>query len=266
MKPPDVLQRIAQDVSKRLAERQALVSREAIHAFAQVARTPHDFEAAFRGPGIHTLAEIKFRSPALGVLESAGLELALKIAGSYLAGGTAGISVLTEQDHFHGSPEYLKAIRLRFPEARLLMKDFVIDEYQLAEARVWGADAVLLIVALLGPEQTKALLAKARALQLAVLVEVHDEVEFDQALAAGASLIGVNNRNLKTLEVSLENSFRMASKITSDKIYISESGIGCAEDLQRLHAFGYQGFLVGSTLMTAEDPGTRLRELIKEAE
>ncbi|MBC7395822.1 MAG: indole-3-glycerol phosphate synthase TrpC [Bdellovibrionales bacterium] len=263
---PNILAQIAKSVAVRLKARQEQLSEDELRSRIPHARRPHDFEAAFRQPGIHTIAEVKFRSPALGVLDTSGAELALEIADSYLRGGATAISVLTEEDHFLGSPDYLKAIREAFPQARLLMKDFVLGEYQVMEALINGADAVLLIVALLGPEQTRDLIQFAKTLGLSALVEVHDEAELKQALQAGASLIGVNNRNLKTLEVSLENSHRMAKNRVEGKIFISESGITTSAEIKALFRAGYQGFLVGSILMTSKDPGEQLQNLIAGAE
>ena len=261
----DTLRAIATSVAKRLEERKKIVSEEALRVQVFHARKPHSVIEAFEKSGMHAIAEIKFRSPAVGNLQVSGEALAVKIAGEYLNAGATVLSVLTEQDYFQGQPAYLKAIRAEYPQALLLMKDFVLEEYQLLEARILGADLVLLIVALLGAEKCKRLLKVAQDLGLSVLVEVHDEEELQTALGMNAKMIGVNNRSLKTLEVSIENSFRMAALLVPGRIFISESGISSGEELRKLLASGYKGFLIGSALMTSTDPGQRLTSLLKAA-
>jgi indole-3-glycerol phosphate synthase len=264
---PNVLQKIADSVSLRLQERKKIVSFEEMTKKALVARKPHDFAGAFRLPQplTKTIAEIKFTSPALGKLDEGDVNRALLIAKNYLDGGTTAISVLTEADHFQGSLDYLRAIRLFHAEALLLMKDFVLDEYQILEARVHGADCILLIVALLGQARTETLQKFALAQGLSVLVEVHDETELAEAMAIRAPLIGINNRNLKTLAVSLETSFRLIQNLKNHPPLISESGIQTATELKKLTEAGFAGFLIGSSLMREANPGATLAKLLKEA-
>jgi indole-3-glycerol phosphate synthase len=260
-----VLGRIADSVRARLEERKArLPARELERRCAQ-ARKPHDFAAAFGGPGIHVIAEIKFSSPSQGALADGTALSPVEAARAYLDNGAAALSILTEQDHFNGKLEYLEAVRGVFPEARLLLKDFVIDEYQLAEARVRGADAALLIVALLGEARTAELLAECRRLGLTALVEVHDERELEAAARAGARLIGVNNRDLKTLEISLETSYRLLAKAPRGATLVSESGLSRGEELGKLRQAGYHGFLIGTTFMKTGRPGEALARMLREA-
>ena len=173
--------------------------------------------------------------------------------------------MLTEESFFAGSPDYLRQVRKAHPEALLLMKDFVVDAYQLHEARVNGADAALLITALLGADRLKELLHQTRALGLTALVEVHDAAELSIAGEAGADLIGINNRNLRTLEVSLTHSFELISKAPPGAQLISESGIETAEQLRSLAKVGYSGCLVGSSLMRTGQPGEALKQLLAAA-
>jgi indole-3-glycerol phosphate synthase len=184
----------------------------------------------------------------------------VRIATAYERGGAAAISVLTEPTFFDGTLEHLAAVRdaVRTP---LLRKDFIVDEYQLHEARANGADAVLLIVSALDQPSLAALHEQAQALGLAALVEVHDDEEVRRAVDVGARLIGVNNRNLRTLSVDLEASHRLARLIPTDVVAISESGLHSREDLERLRAEGYGAFLIGERFMTDADPARAIADL-----
>jgi indole-3-glycerol phosphate synthase len=170
--------------------------------------------------------------------------------------------VLTEPTFFDGGLSDLAAVRavVRCP---VLRKDFIVDEYQLVEAVVAGADAVLLIVAALDDRELVRLLGMAEAIGLAVLVEVHDDAELDRALTAGGSFIGVNNRDLRTLDVDHRASERLAAKMPAEVVAVSESGLRSAEDIARMRALGYRAFLIGERLMTAADPGVALAELLR---
>ena len=187
------------------------------------------------------------------------------IATAYERGGAAAISILTEPGFFDGSLEHLIAVRdvVKIP---LLRKDFMVHEYQLLEARAAGADAVLLIVAALNDADLRRLADGAQALGLAALVEVHDLQECDRALNAGASLIGVNNRNLRTLQVDLEASHVIAARIPRDVISVSESGLKTPADLQSMQGLGYRAFLMGERFMVDPDPGAALAGLIASLE
>jgi indole-3-glycerol phosphate synthase len=208
---------------------------------------------------VNIIAECKRRSPSRGVLRTAYDPVA--IAAGYERAGAAAISVLTEPGFFDGTLDHLSAVReaVAIP---LLRKDFMVHEYQLLEARAGGADAILLIVAALTDAELAQLSASARDLGLAALVEVHHADECDRALAAGAAIIGVNNRNLRTLQVDLDASHVIAAKIPSGVIGISESGLKTPADLRRMRALGYQAFLMSERFMIEPDPGAALAELL----
>ena len=224
---------------------------------------PGRFHAALaRADEVNVIAECKRRSPSRGVLRQTYDPVA--IATSYAAAGAAAISVLTESTFFDGSLDHLAAVRSAV-ETPLLRKDFIVDEYQLLEAKAAGADAVLLIVAALTPGELTALHRSADALGLDVLVEVHDADELAAAVDAGSRIIGVNNRNLRTLEVNLRASDEVIERMPGGVIGVSESGLRSAEDLLRLRARGYGAFLIGERFMTADDPGVALKGLLDHA-
>ena len=222
-----------------------------------VTGSPHKLRNALRNDGINIIAEFKRRSPSKGIIREGANPI--EIARAYQAGGAVAMSVLTEEDYFAGSLDDLRAVKsaVNLP---VLRKDFIVDEYQVYESAVAGADAILLIVAALDDE----LLARLRRLaedelQLDALVEVHTSDEMKRAAAVGAKLIGVNNRDLRTFEVSIDTSLSLAREAPADAVLISESGLKSAADLQRLHEAGYRGFLIGETLMRADDPEQTLR-------
>ncbi len=217
------------------------------------------FLASLRDPdGPRIIAECKRRSPSRGILRENYRPG--DIARVYASHGAAAVSVLTEPTFFDGAPEHLREVRAAV-SLPVLRKDFLVDRYQLWEAVVWGADAVLLIVAALGDEELRTLHADARALGLAVLVEVHDERELERAMRAGAEVIGVNNRNLRTLQVDIEASHRLIGAMPAGAIGVAESGLRGPEDIESLGSVGYRAFLIGETLMTASEPGQTLRSL-----
>ena len=207
------------------------------------------------------IAEVKRRSPSQGAI---ALSLdPVAVARDYANAGAAAISVLTEPDFFGGCVDDLKAIRLALPEMPLLMKDFVIDDYQILQAKAAGADAVLLIHSLLGETRLQELLSAAEKLNIEALVEVHDVSEMKSAIRAGAKLIGVNNRNLSTLNVSLEVSKELASHQSSDVVLVSESGIENDKQIRELTDDGFDAFLIGSALMKTQTPGAALAQLLR---
>ena len=229
----------------------------------EVEARPGAFRAAIRDPlqdVPRIIAECKRRSPSRGVLRADYEPVA--VATAYEQAGAAAISVLTEPTFFDGDLAHLRAVRaaVRLP---LLRKDFIVDEYQLFEARAAGADAVLLIVAALDPAGLRRLGARAEALGLDTLVEVHDDAELEAALQAGARIVGVNNRNLRTLAVDVHASERLIAKIPPGVVAVSESGLKSSADLRMLGAAGYHAFLIGERFMTAADPGAALRELLR---
>lgn len=217
----------------------------------------HRFRSALQKDGINIIAEFKRRSPSKGMIREGANPI--DIARAYEAGGAVAMSVLTEEDYFAGSLDDLRQVKSAV-ELPVLRKDFIVDEYQVYESVVAGADAILLIVAALDDESLSRLRSLAEdELGLDALVEVHTSDEMKRAVACGGKLIGVNNRDLRTFEVSLETSLGLAREASADAVLISESGLKSRDDLQRLHDAGYRGFLIGETLMRAEDPEQTLR-------
>jgi indole-3-glycerol phosphate synthase len=221
--------------------------------------TPHDFVAALRGNGISCIAEIKRRSPSKGDL-APELQPDL-VAKEYVAGGASCLSVLTDEEFFGGSVEDLRAAR-EASGLPVLRKDFTVTETDVVDTRLMGADAVLLIVAALNDEELARFLARASALGLAALVEVHDEEELDRALDAGARLVGVNQRDLRTFTVDEDRARDLAAHIPSDVVAVAESGIRNGDDARRLAEAGFDAVLVGETLVRASDRAAALRDLI----
>jgi indole-3-glycerol phosphate synthase len=257
----DVLEAIVAATRRIVATRREREEDAALEARASQ-RQPQTgrFREALSVPNrLNIIAECKRRSPSRGVLRADYDPVTL--AASYERAGAAALSVLTEPTFFDGSLEHLAAVRgaVRLP---ILRKDFIIDSYQLLEARANGADAVLLIVAVLGERELRTLLSAARAFGLAALVEVHDDADLERALEAGAEIIGVNNRNLRTLDVDVHVSERAAAKMPPAVVAVSESGIRTADDMLRLHGMGYRAFLIGERLMTAASPGAALSDLL----
>ncbi len=220
------------------------------------------FVAALQEPGIRVIAECKRRSPSRGVLRP--VYDAAAVAGGYARAGAAAVSVLTEPTFFDGSLGDLAAVRAAI-DAPLLRKDFIVTEYQIAEASAAGADAVLLIVAALDDSELRRLHGHAAKAQLAALVEVHDAAELDRALSAGATLIGVNCRNLRTLEVDLSVFDELATKLPDGVTAVAESGLRTAADLRRLAELRYDAFLIGERFMAEADPGAALARLLLDA-
>jgi indole-3-glycerol phosphate synthase len=235
----------------------------ALRSEAEALGGQRDFHAALRqridAGGAAVIAEIKKASPSKGVLREDFRPA--EIAASYGRHGAAALSVLTDETFFQGSSAYLEAARAA-AALPVLRKDFTIDPYQLFEARALGADAVLLIVAILDDAQLADFEATALALGLAVLVEVHDERELDRALRLATPLVGINNRNLRTFEVSLETTLSMLRRVPGERLVVSESGIHTPDDVQRLRGAGVHAFLVGEAFMRAPDPGVALASLV----
>lgn len=258
---PDLLEAIVAATRARVAAAKAACPQVELERSA-LARPAGgaDFERALTAPGrVNVVAECKRRSPSRGVLRVAYDPMS--VARGYAAAGAAAISVLTEPGFFDGSLEHLAAVRHAVPTP-LIRKDFIVDEYQLLEARAAGANAILLIVAALPDDRLRALYRAATALGLASLVEVHDAAECDRALAVDARIIGVNNRNLRTLAVDLEASRAVAERLPRTVIAVSESGLRSAEDLRTMTALGYRAFLIGERFMTQPDPGAGLAALL----
>lgn len=262
MRPtPDLLAAIVAATRTRVAAAKARQPEAALErrAVAYPPKSAVFTERLARRGSINVIAECKRRSPSRGVLRAAYEPAG--IAQGYERAGAAAISVLTEPGFFDGSLEHLSAVRTAV-NLPLLRKDFIVDGYQLLEARAAGADAILLIVAALDDRSLIALAEQASQLQLAALVEVHDRDECRRALDAGATIIGVNNRNLRTLEVDLNASREVAAMLPPNVIGISESGLKTPADLQSMTALGYRAFLMGERLMIEPDPGAALGALI----
>jgi len=230
---------------------------------AKTRARPHAFRDALGNDGINIIAEFKRRSPSKGVIRAdANLS---QIVRSYEAGGAVGISVLTEEDYFDGSLDDLRTVKTTV-DLPVLRKDFVFDEYQVYESAAAGADAILLIVAALDDETLSRLRQLAEdELGMDALVEVHTSEEMKRAVASGATLIGVNNRDLRTFEVSLNTSLSLAREAPSEALLISESGLRGPDDLRRLREAGYHGFLIGETLMRSDNSEDTLRNLVGAA-
>jgi len=212
--------------------------------------------------GVAVIAELKKASPSKGVLR-ADMNVA-EVARDYERGGAAALSVLTEERYFKGSLENLR-VASSVTQLPCLRKDFIVDEFQLLEARAHCADALLLIAASLSDAEMRALYERARELELDVLCEVHDEQELHRAIACGCDIIGVNNRDLKTFRVDLSTAERLAPAVPENVLRVAESGIHNGDDVARLHAAGFGVFLIGESLITNPHPGDALRELLQSA-
>jgi len=257
----DLLATIVAATRRVVDVRQQTVSRASLEERAGAAspKTGQFLAAVGRADHVNIIAECKRRSPSRGVLR-AGYD-PVAIARSYQDAGAAAISVLTEPTFFDGSLEHLEAVRAAVG-VPLLRKDFIVSDYQLLEARAAGADAVLLIVAALRPVELKVLHDRARRLGLDVLVEVHNAEELAVALDMGARIVGVNNRNLRTLAVDVKASDDLIGRMPPEIVAVSESGLKTAEELARLRAAGYRAFLIGERFMAAADPGAELAGLL----
>ncbi len=255
-----ILDRIVAAKREELAAAKAALPLAALKARLAEAPVARPFARALRTPGISLIAEVKKASPSRGVLRADFDPVAL--AKEYADAGAAAISVLTDEEHFQGSLAHLAAIRGELPDGPpLLRKDFLFDKYQLYEARCSGADAVLLIAAILERPALAALIALAKALGMDALVEVHDEIELERAESAGAEMIGINNRDLRTFEVDLATTERLAPLAPPEATIVAESGIFTRDDVRRLGKCGAHAVLIGEALVTAVDPGAKVKEL-----
>lgn len=257
-----ILDRIVAGIREGLPASKAAEPLQALKERSARLTPPKSLADALRGDSIRLIAEVKAKSPSRGVL-NADMDPVAQ-AEIYAGNGASAISVLTEENHFNGSLEHLLAVRECLGEARppLLRKDFIFEPYQLHQARAYGADAALLIVAMLKPAQLKELLAQARELSLSALVEVHNESELERALDADAEIIGINNRDLRTFKVDLATTERLAKLVPPGKVIVSESGIHSRADVERVRAAGAHAILVGEALVTAGDVGEKIRELL----
>jgi len=255
-----ILTRIIEAKQKRLPIAKMRVPEPIVKRMAETAKLVPSFrEALQRTERVRIIAEVKKASPSKGVLK-ADLDPA-KQAAAYAQAGACAISVVTEEDFFQGDLGWIGKIAeaSRLP---VLRKDFVFEPFQVYETRAAGASAILFIVAMLQPAELKDLISLASQLKLDALVEVHDEVELDEALEAGASIVGVNNRDLKTFHVDLQTSVRLANRIPDDRLFIVESGIHNRADVELLLGAGADAFLIGEHLLTSADPADAIRGLL----
>jgi indole-3-glycerol phosphate synthase len=252
---PDILATIVEQKKLDLAVRDASVEERAERSVTQ----RRDFLAALSGRMPPVIAEIKKASPSKGVLTTQFDPAS--IARLYQQGGAAALSVLTDERHFQGSLSDLESARTAVG-IPILRKDFTVDAYHVQQAAAHGADAILLIAAILSERQMRDFRELGERYRMTALVEVHDEEELKLAVASGARIIGVNNRNLRTFEVSLETSLDLADKIPSGVVRVAESGIHSSADIDRLRSAGYQAFLVGEHLMKSGDPVAALQALL----
>lgn len=255
-----ILDKIVLDTRKRVAELKDTISDEAIRKAARKlpVNSPFAFENALKTADIAFICEVKKASPSKGVISENFPYI--EIARQYESTGANAISVLTEPHFFLGSDQYLKEIK-QTVSIPVLRKDFTVEPYQIYEAKVIGADAILLICAVLDTKTIKEYIKIADELGLSVLVEAHDECEIDSALEAGARVIGVNNRNLKTFEVDINTSARLRAMVPRDRVFVSESGIRTAQDISVLRQNGTNAVLIGETLMRSGNIVQELKQL-----
>jgi len=256
-----ILDKIVSDNLPDLEARKQSVPLPELVELIQKQPPPLDFTAAIKGKNIKLIAEVKKASPSKGIIRADFDPVA--IARTYAAAGAAAISVLTEEKYFQGKLQYIteiqKALEHRVP---LLRKDFLHDPYQVYESRAYGADALLLIVAILSPAKLREMLELSHQLGMYCLVEVHTEAELKLALNSGARIIGINNRDLKTFKVDLANTDKLKPLIPADRIAVSESGIHTHDDVLHLGKLGIDAVLIGEALMAAKDIGAKVRELL----
>lgn len=257
----NILDRIIADKYKEVALRKRLFTVTHLEKFPLFGRKTISLSTALKNSSSGIIAEHKRRSPSRAVInQDLNVE---EVARGYENAGACGISVLTDGKYFGGSLDDFLLARASV-EIPLLRKEFIIDEYQILEAKAYGADVILLIAAVLDREKLRNLAQFAHDLELEVLLEVHDLEELERSLFPGVSMVGVNNRNLKTFEVSTDISKQLAEKIPDDLVKISESGISSIKAIKDLQNFGYRGFLVGENFMKTQDPGKSAAAFINE--
>jgi indole-3-glycerol phosphate synthase len=257
-----ILSRIIESRRAEVARRRRIMPETVLRIAAGKADAPRDFAGALVRDEVNVIAEIKKASPSAGVLRREFEPVSL--ARGFEQAGAAALSVLTEEENFQGALAHLRDARAAV-SLPVLRKDFIVDPWQVWEARAASADSFLLIAAALDDAALAGLLNLGRELGMEALVEVHTAEELERVLAAGARILGVNNRNLHTLEVRVETSLELAGMIPDDRVAVSESGLRSAEDLRKLSAAGFDAFLIGESLMREPDPGAALKRLIATA-
>ncbi|MGB5371042.1 MAG: indole-3-glycerol phosphate synthase TrpC [Flavobacteriaceae bacterium] len=257
----DILEKIVVDKHKEVLLKKSIVPLAQLEQTALFGRNTMSLARGLRNRGAGIIAEHKRRSPSKSVINQ---DVSVQdVALGYQKAGARGMSVLTDGKYFGGSLDDLLLARAT-TQMPLLRKEFIIDEYQIIEARAYGADLILLIAAILTRAQIKSFSELAKSLQMEVLLEVHNEAELNRSVMPGIDLLGVNNRNLKTFEVSLETSKSLAQKIPDEFLKVTESGIGKVDSIKDLMQYGYQGFLIGEQFMASENPGESAREFIDQ--
>jgi indole-3-glycerol phosphate synthase len=255
-----ILDKIVVTKRREVAEARRRLPLDEVEHQAQEAPPTRDFRSALAGTGpIRLIAEVKKASPSAGIIR-ADFE-PVSLARTYQAHGAACLSVLTDETYFQGHLSYLARIRAAVA-IPLLRKDFLIDEYQVVEARLAGADAILLIAEILDDDELAALIQKAKRLGMAALVEFHDEANLSRVLAAGADLVGINNRDLRSFTTDLNRTIRLRDRIPEDVILVGESGIHARSDAERLQAAGVHAMLVGESLMRVDNVGLAVERLL----
>jgi indole-3-glycerol phosphate synthase len=257
-----ILEQIVTNSRLELESRKSSLPIEQIRRIAEQRSVPLDLASVLRGKRIQLIAEVKKASPSRGVIRHNFNPV--DIAKTYSANGAAAISVLTEVKFFQGSLDYLSDIdrALGHPRPPLIRKDFIFDPYQVYESLAFGADALLLIAAILDPDKLQSLLDLSHHLHLSCLVEVHNEQEVEMALRSGAHIIGINNRDLSTFNVDMATTERLRRLIPQDRIVVSESGIKTRKDMNILKSWGVDAVLVGETLVAAQDIASQMHELL----
>lgn len=259
----NILEKIVLHKKKEVAQAKANISAKELELFPAFGRKVNSLSSGLLAEGSSgIIAEFKRKSPSKGTINDK--VLVQDVTAAYSAAGAAGLSVLTDEEFFGGNADDLQLARKSNPRTPVLRKDFIVDEYQILEAKAWGADVILLIAACLTPEEIRKYAATARLLGLEVLMEVHDEEELARSLTPELNLVGVNNRNLKTFEVSIETSLRLVEQIPDAFVKVSESGLSSAGNIRQLQAAGYRGFLIGENFMKTPYPGQALSELVGE--
>lgn len=261
MEPPDILKEIVENMRCEVEDLKVKIPIQSLERSIEVQDQPLNLAGALWGDSVRIIAEVKKASPVKGILR-ADLDVT-ELSSAYADNGAAAISVLTNRSYFQGSLNDLKIVCGIAKPRRLpvLRKEFIFDPYQVYEARANGADAILLIVSMHTPASLSSLMSVARNLWLQVLVEIHDTEELRVALDAGAEIIGINNRNLRTFDTDLAVTEKIAPLIPKDKIIVSESGIANRGHIGRLKNAGAQAALIGESLVASADPGSKLREL-----
>ncbi len=254
------LEKIVALKRKELEQKQKAVPMSELEAAIEQRPAPLDLAAVLSGDGLSLIAEVKRASPSRGALNP-GLD-AVELAKTYAHCGAAAVSVLTEPNYFMGSGKDLEEVKNALPDVPVLRKDFILEPYQVFEARAWGTDAILLIVPILGDAALKNLVTLSHKLGMSCLLEVHNEAELKRALKCDARLIGINNRNLDTLEVDINVTKRLRPLIPPGRLVVSESGIKGREDIEKLRVWGVDAVLIGEALVTADDIPTKIKELL----